>query len=63
MDKIARQVVLGFILFLVITYVCCMHEYERFLVCLMKGALVDIIIVPLMHLHYNDPKKYKFKAL
>ena len=54
---------LGFILFLVITYVCCMHEYERFLVCLMKGALVDIIIVPLMHLHYNDPKKYKFKAL
>ena len=40
-----------------------MTDYEDFLVCLMKGALIDIIIVPTVHWHYSDDTKYKFKNL
>ena len=63
MEKAARKIVVGFILFLIITYVVCKHEYEAFLMCLMKGAIVDIVMIPLLSMHYGDEEKYKFKRL
>ena len=62
-EKIARKIVVCFIVFLIITLVVCWTDYEDFLVCLMKGALIDIIVIPLVHLHYGDETKYKFKNL
>ena len=62
-DKIARKIVVCFIVFIIVTLVICMTDYEDFLLCLMKGAMIDIIIVPAVHWHYNDDTKYKFKNL
>ena len=62
-DKIARKIVVCFIVFIIVTLVICMTDYEDFLLCLMKGAMIDIIIVPVVHWHYNDDTKYKFKNL
>ena len=63
MEKVARKIVLCFIVFLGTTWIVCLAEYDRFLVCLMKGVLVDIVVVPLLSMHYGDESKYKFKNL
>ena len=40
-----------------------MHEYDMFLLCLMKGSLIDMIAIPLFVNHYGDETKYKFHYL
>lgn len=40
-----------------------MTDYDDFLMCVMKGALIDIIVIPIVHMHYGDETKYKFKNL
>ena len=63
MEKAARPIIIAFICFLVMTYVVCMHEYEAFLLCLMKGVIVDIVIIPLLYMEYGDESKYRFTNL
>ena len=63
MEKAARRIILGFLIFLTITAVVVMHEYDAFLLCLMKGSIVAIVIIPLLCNHYGDETKYKFHYL
>ena len=63
MEKAARRIVIGFLIFLTITGVMVVHEYDMFLLCLMKGSIVAVIVIPLLCNHYGDETKYKFHNL
>ena len=53
-EKVARQIVLGFGMFLVGTYTICLHSYEEFLHSLQLGVGFNIMLSPLYYSYFGD---------
>ena len=63
LEKVARQIAVGFIIFLTATLSFAVAEYELFYESILKGGVVALLAVPIAHWHYGDEFNYKFKDL
>ena len=63
LDRHARRIVVAFIMFICITVSICVIDFEAFCDVIIKGLLVNLIIIPALCWHYGDEKKYKFKNM
>ena len=61
LDKSARKVVLGFIMFIVMSATLYYVETEPFVATVVKGAVVDMVLLPLLHWHYGNEDKFNFR--
>ena len=62
-DKIARQIVVGFMLFLMVTFAVCKTSYEEFLLSLQLGMIFNLCISPIYYHYFGDRDEFKFKKM
>ena len=62
-DKVARQIVVGFMLFLTVTFVVCKTNYEAFLESLQLGIVFNLLCSPIYYHYFGDRNEYKFKKM
>ena len=60
MDKKARQIVMGFIMFLITTYLVCWINYDKFLEIVVRGICAGALVFPLLNTWQG---KVKFKGM
>mmetsp|Transcript_61 Transcript_61/g.63 ORF Transcript_61/g.63 Transcript_61/m.63 type:complete len:88 (+) Transcript_61:114-377(+) len=58
LDQYARSVILMFIMFLVGSYV--LLKFEGFYYVLFKGAVLSVVVIPVMFTYYSDPDRFLF---
>ena len=61
MDKKVRKIVLGFFMFIVMSATLFYVEHEPFVRTILKGAVVDVVVLPLLHWHFGNEDKFNFK--
>ena len=61
LDKIARPIVVMFLLFLVTTYMVCLIAYEEFLDSLKTGICLNILLTPFYYYCFGDEEEWKLK--
>ena len=61
LDKVARQIVVAFLMFLGMTYTFCLEGYESFLECLKMGVVLNIICSPVYYYFFGDEHEFKLK--
>ena len=62
-SKIARQIVLGFLIFLCFTYVICLSHYDEFVDGMFLGVLFNIAMCPIYYKYFGDSNEFKFKTI
>ena len=63
MEKIARQIVIGFMLFLAMTYSICTHSYNEWLESLKMGVIFNMLLSPVYYHYFGDRREWKFKKI
>ena len=62
-EKIARQIVLGFLLFLLATYTICKSHYDAFIDSMYLGVVFNIAMCPIYYKYFGDENEFKFKQI
>ena len=64
LNKIARQIVLGFFLFLFGTFAVILNiDVDRFLESLKIGVLFNVVMSPVYYHYFGDRHEFKFKKI
>jgi hypothetical protein len=53
LDKIARRIALGLVMYIVTSYVLMVVIREEFIDCAVKGCLVCAVALPIINSHYS----------
>ena len=62
-EKVARQIVCGFIIFAIVTFTLVLAEPDVFIEVVSKGFFLAVVAIPSAHMHYGNEFNYKFKDL
>ena len=61
LEKIARQIVVAFMMFIATTYLVCTIAYDEFLVSLQLGICFNILCSPVYYYCFGDEYEWKMK--
>lgn len=60
LDEFSRQIALGLILYIIGTYLIWILLPIQLIDCIVRGAILCSIALPIVHSHFSQPDKYKF---
>ena len=61
LDKIARQIVVAFLMFLVTTYMVCLIAFDEFIEDIKMGICFNIVLSPVYYWSFGDEYEWKLK--